>query len=194
MIRGSDRDRWPGRAEAVSLPHATASVREARRQVLLGLRRAGVEPALIDDAVLVASELVTNALRHARPLPDGRVRVAWEWAPGGETVRLSVRDGGSEASRPVVRAPVGADAMAGRGLGIVASVADRWGFDSEGDETVVWAVLASRAARARGWAAHESRPRQAGRGAAGSAGGGGDTRRGHRSDQSRGASDSVLVR
>jgi anti-sigma regulatory factor (Ser/Thr protein kinase) len=175
------------------LPHATASVREVRRQLLVGLRRAGVEPGLIDDAVLVASELVTNALRHARPLPDGRVTVSWEWAPNGDAVRLAVRDGGSQASRPSLRQPVDADAMTGRGLGIVASVAERWGFDSEDDQTVVWAVLASGSAQATGWQGQVSQSFSAKPARSAPSRGEPGPDRGGRARRGRGASDSLLV-
>lgn len=141
MSRASDRARWPERAVAVSLPHATPSVREARRRVLLGLHRLDADAALIDDAVLVASELVTNALRHGRPLAGGHIEISWEVTPDGNAVRLSVRDGGSESSRPTVGPPPDAAALGGRGLGIVAAVARRWGFDSDDAATLVWAVL-----------------------------------------------------
>jgi anti-sigma regulatory factor (Ser/Thr protein kinase) len=144
MSAGSSRDQRPRAPAAVSLPHSTVSVREARRKVLLGLRRLGVVPELIDDAVLVASELVTNALRHARPLPDGRLVLSWEAAPDGRAIRLAVYDGGSEASQPA--APDGFDTQAtsGRGLGIVATLSQRWGADSGDEGTVVWAVLVAR--------------------------------------------------
>ena len=38
-----------------------------------------------DDARLVVSELVGNAVRHARPLADGTMRVAWAHGPKGST-------------------------------------------------------------------------------------------------------------
>lgn len=144
MSAGSSRDRRPRAPAVVSLPHSTVSVREARRRVLVGLRRLGVIPELIDDAVLVASELVTNALRHARPLPGGRLVLSWEAAPDGRAIRLAVYDGGSEASRPAAPDALDTQATSGRGLGIVSTLAQRWGADSGDEGTVVWAVLVAR--------------------------------------------------
>ena len=87
---------------------------------------------LADDAELIISELVTNALLHGEP--PVRVRVH-----AGEVVRIEVRDTGRSA--PIVL-PRNTDAMTGRGLALVAALASSWGVD--GDPTggkVVWAEL-----------------------------------------------------
>ena len=46
-----------------------------------------------DDARLVVSELVGNAVRHARPLADGTMQVAWGQAD--DAVDIAVTDGGA---------------------------------------------------------------------------------------------------
>ena len=46
---------------------------------------------------MVASELLGNAIRHASPLEDGRVRLRWQVRGG--VVDLEVTDGGSRTSR-----------------------------------------------------------------------------------------------
>lgn len=114
-----------------------ASVRAARERLRADL--AGDVPApCVEDARVVVSELIANSLRHARPLGDHSIAV--RWSLGGQTLRVSVTDGGSPSSTPT---PLPADRMAtgGRGLSIVSSLARRWGVESEGAGTTVWAEL-----------------------------------------------------
>lgn len=87
-----------------------------------------------DDAALVVTELVTNAVLHGRP--PVRVRVT---GTDQDAVRLEVEDAGSDLP---VRPRGGPDAMTGRGLGMVAALAGRWGVDtpSSGGK-VVWAEV-----------------------------------------------------
>ena len=57
---------------------------------------------LVDEAEMVASELLTNAVRHARPLSDGTIRVRWKIR--GDVVEVEVTDGGGESiPRPAPR-------------------------------------------------------------------------------------------
>lgn len=90
----------------------------------------------IDDAVLITSELVTNAVLHARTGIE--LRVLW----AGSSVRLEVYD---ENSRLPILAGVDPAATSGRGLAVVSSVAGSWGMELEGDGKVVWAELGSEA-------------------------------------------------
>lgn len=97
-----------------------------------------IRPALLADAITVAAELIGNAVRHAGPLPGGVVRVAWRLCGGG-SVEIRVTDGGGpEPPRPRT---VGQNSPDGRGLAIVAAIADRWGVDRDGLGQSVWAVL-----------------------------------------------------
>lgn len=91
----------------------------------------------IDDAVLVVSELLSNALRHAHPLPSGQIRVSWHWTE--EHVEVAVSDGGA-ATEPRAGRPT-LSSLGGRGLGIVEYLASTWGVRHEGDITTVWAVV-----------------------------------------------------
>src|SRR5262249_3874738 len=59
------------------LPHSLASVIAARSQIGTDLQGAGIVSQAVGDATLVVSELLTNAILHARPLPGARVLVAW---------------------------------------------------------------------------------------------------------------------
>jgi anti-sigma regulatory factor (Ser/Thr protein kinase) len=83
------------------------------------------------------SEFGGNALRHGRPLRGGRIRVGWQFDDTG--LSIEVTDGGS--GRPAVRSSTDALSGTGRGLGIVASLADEWGYVAEPDGTLVWARL-----------------------------------------------------
>jgi len=93
----------------------------------------------VADAALILSEILSNALRHARPLGSGHVVVRWNLLLDG-TVCVSVTDGGS-TTRPVVgRASV--SALGGRGLGIVDALASEWGVNGPTPGmTTVWARL-----------------------------------------------------
>ncbi|CAL9492338.1 hypothetical protein SUDANB121_03280 [Nocardiopsis dassonvillei] len=133
----------------VILPYVPTSVMDARRRLGDDLRAMGIPQERIDEAALIISELVSNALRHASPLPTpanpaNSVGVAWraevEASPGpGGWLEISVRDGGS-TTMPRVADP-GTSALGGRGLGIVQHLAGRWGTEMDATTTTVWAVL-----------------------------------------------------
>jgi anti-sigma regulatory factor (Ser/Thr protein kinase) len=128
------------RAWCLVVPHHARGARLARHRLAAELAPAIPGP-LLADVVAVVAELVGNAVRHADPLPGGVVRVAWRLRPGvrGDVVEVRVTDGGAELS-PRARA-VGPDAIDGRGLSIVAALADRWGVDRDGLGQSVWAEL-----------------------------------------------------
>ncbi|HEX4655746.1 MAG TPA: ATP-binding protein [Mycobacteriales bacterium] len=123
--------------ELLELPFDAASASVARRHVVHVLRTRGVAAVTREDAALIVSEFVGNALRHGRPLRGGRIRVGWQFDDAG--LSIEVTDGGS--GRPAVRSSTDALSMTGRGLGIVASLADEWGYAAEPDGTLVWARL-----------------------------------------------------
>ena len=121
------------------LPYTASSVGVARRPLVGGLAGSGVYEATACDAGLILSELISNALRHASPLPGSLVKVSWMLGDG--CLEVAVSDGGGPTV-PVVRKP-SAGAMGGRGLGIVDRLALRWGVYAlqDGSGTTVWAVL-----------------------------------------------------
>ncbi|WP_242454304.1 ATP-binding protein [Bailinhaonella thermotolerans] len=121
------------------LPHVPSSVAVARRRLTADLAAQGHCEAAVDDAVLVVSELLSNALRHARPLPSGQVKVAWTCT--GDRVRVAVSDGGA-ATEPRARRP-GLSSLGGRGLDIVEHLSESWGVAHEGPITTVWAEVAA---------------------------------------------------
>lgn len=134
MATGSAERSW-----CVVVPHHATGARLARHRLADELA-ALVTPARLADLVAVLAELVGNAVRHAEPLPGGVIRVAWRLraAPdGGQAVQLRVTDGGSAAG-PLIR-PTTPDAADGRGLHIVAGLANRWGVERDGLGQSVWA-------------------------------------------------------
>jgi anti-sigma regulatory factor (Ser/Thr protein kinase) len=110
-------------SSVIVLPYTPSSVGVARRRLIGDLTRAGVYEGTACDAGLVLSELISNALRHATPLPGRTVKVAWNL--GQDSVAVAVSDGGGP-TMPVAGAPANS-AIGGRGLGIVARLSLRWG-------------------------------------------------------------------
>lgn len=121
----------------VLLPHAPASVAVARQRLTADLDAAGVVHAAVGDAALVVSELLSNAIRHARPLPGARVQVAW--AVDNGSVEVAVSDGGAPTRPYPAHASV--SALGGRGLDIVEYLARTWGVRADSQGLTVWAVL-----------------------------------------------------
>jgi anti-sigma regulatory factor (Ser/Thr protein kinase) len=128
-----------GTSSVQMLPYTASSVGVARRRLIGDLTNAGVFEATACDAGLVLSELISNALRHATPLPGSLVKVSWRLKDG--CVEVAVSDGGG-STVPMVNRPA-ANALGGRGLGIVDRLSLRWGVHTlqDGSETTVWAVV-----------------------------------------------------
>lgn len=124
-------------ASVVLLPCVPSSVAVARGRIAADLRGAGLIGGTIADAALVLSELLSNAIRHAQPLPDDRVRVAWVVSP--VTLEMLVSDGGG-ATRPHPARP-SLSSIGGRGLTIVEHLCTSWGVRADERGTTVWAVL-----------------------------------------------------
>ncbi len=124
------------RAFSVVVPHHARGAALARHRLVSTLA-GGVDDDVLADIASIVSELVGNSVRHARPLPGGGVQVAWQLHD--DTVEIRVTDGGS-VELPHVRR-VGPEALGGRGLSIVAAIADRWGVVQDDEGQCVWAEL-----------------------------------------------------
>lgn len=85
---------------------------------------------VLDDAVLAASELITNAVAAAQQ----RIRLLVDIAT--DRARISVYDDGPGEPTPVPPSP---DRANGRGLTIVQMLAARWGVESDPPGKWVWA-------------------------------------------------------
>ena len=99
------------------------------------LRRWGCSDDFIELVLLLTSELVTNAYRHAGT--ETRVSVRLD----DDCARVEVRDVGR--GEPELR-PLDTDRTDGRGLQIVDALADRWGYTSNAGGTDVWFELVPR--------------------------------------------------
>ncbi|MFB9909171.1 ATP-binding protein [Allokutzneria oryzae] len=112
-------------------PGSCATVRAFVTTVLCGW---GMPDDLVRDAVLVANELVANAVEHgAGPVWFGLSR-------DRTGIRLETGDGGAE--RPRLRSTGPADERH-RGLVIVAALSTDWGTEYGPDGKVVWTQMSA---------------------------------------------------
>ena len=109
----------------------------ARGRIGAELREAGLSATAMADAALVTSELLSNAILHARPLPDACVRISWILSAAA--VEIVVSDGGG-ATRPRAARP-SLSSIGGRGLGIVEHLCSSWGVRADERGSTVWAVV-----------------------------------------------------
>ena len=113
---------------SVDLPPEPSSATRART-----IAREQLESAYSSDTIeviaLLVTELVTNAILHARtPL-----LLTLESRP--DHVRICVEDHSDE--QPAVR-HYDSDAVTGRGLALVEQLASSWGVDTTAEGKVVW--------------------------------------------------------
>lgn len=87
---------------------------------------------VVDDAVLLVSELVTNSVLHGGP----PVVVAVDC--DDDSLQVRVRDGSPTMPSPRDAAR---DAESGRGLELVQTISDAWGVDPAPDGKNVWFVI-----------------------------------------------------
>ncbi|MYU24939.1 SpoIIE family protein phosphatase [Streptomyces sp. SID8352] len=114
---------------------SVAGARSFVRDTLQGWGHADV----VDDAVVLTSELVTNAVVHAGTAADVRCLRT------DETVRIEVSDRYPEREVPLQSAAVSMgspDREGGRGLQLCAALAGRWGVDYTPTHKHVWFELA----------------------------------------------------
>lgn len=133
--------RWPLRTglELGPLPGAVPCARAHTQQVLWEWGHA----ELSDDAGLVVSELVTNAITASCDLAPQSVSPVRLWlACDTELVLILV---GDASSRPPLQVDAGPDVDHGRGLRLVEAMSNRWGWypaQAAGTVKVVWAERA----------------------------------------------------
>jgi len=110
----------------------------------------GVPSRAIEDVLLVVSELVGNAVRHAQPRPvpgvTGGIRLRWR-VVDKQVVLIHVTHAGT-ASWPQVRSPSPSE-TAGRGLAIVDAMASDWGVSADRSEVTVHAIIGGPAENTR---------------------------------------------
>lgn len=128
----------PQRAAGRALAAEPGSARIARDFTRGTLRSWGML-GLADDAVLVVSELVTNALRYGAASDGGRPGIWLRLLAQPPHLMCLITD----ASRDIpLRRQPGADEATGRGLQVIESCCSRWGWHLPGHGgKVVWALL-----------------------------------------------------
>lgn len=92
---------------------------------------------VVDDAVLLVSELAANAVVHTASGAGGVFSVVIH--PGDTWVVIEVYDGGSVSTPCLPAGDVSGES--GRGLGVVDAVAKRWGHAGGPSGRVVWFEL-----------------------------------------------------
>ena len=154
---GPEGDHLPTRprsVEAVAQVHATGGSQVSERElVVLDVACGSEAPALVrtalsrieelgaarEDAILVASELVTNAVVHSGGSPADTIQVRTVLVR--RNVTISVHDPGLSDDTPHLR-DANVMGASGRGLQIVKQLARRWGFERDRG-CRVWAELAT---------------------------------------------------
>jgi DNA-binding response OmpR family regulator/serine phosphatase RsbU (regulator of sigma subunit)/anti-sigma regulatory factor (Ser/Thr protein kinase) len=122
----------PGRTASLHLAAEERAVHEARSFVAATLDDWGLATGVTEDAVLVASELITNAVLHGKVPVELRLRAT------ATDLVLQALDGAT--SLPQRMRPT-ADDEHGRGLQIVALLAARWGTRPTPSGKSVWCML-----------------------------------------------------
>jgi anti-sigma regulatory factor (Ser/Thr protein kinase) len=118
----------------IILPRSPSSVAAARRFIEARAADWSFPEPAGEQLVLIGSELVTNAVLHAR------TDLTLTLERRGDRVRISVRD---RSKAPATLRHYRADALTGRGLGVVATLSDSWGISAAPGGKVVWAELAA---------------------------------------------------
>ncbi|RVX45525.1 anti-sigma regulatory factor (Ser/Thr protein kinase) [Nonomuraea polychroma] len=118
----------PIRTAEYVLPSVPSGVGEARSLVRSKLTGWGLED-VIDDCLLIVSELITNAIRY------GGAAYALRLEDREDRLYGEVFDPGDGEPRPC---SMDVDALSGRGLQIVAAIADDWGVSAANGGKVVW--------------------------------------------------------
>jgi len=108
----------------------------ARRVATAVFRRWHVPEELIGRAVLIISEFVANAVRHARTRSELLLHFK------DSRLHIAVRD--TCRRLPRVQTQPDTDHEDGRGLGIVGRLATSWGVVADSDGKVVWAAICCR--------------------------------------------------
>lgn len=125
------------RSDVFGFPAVPAAVGLVRRNVRELLVRWGVGEATVDNAVIVVSELVTNAVMHT-----ASERIVCRVRAHGGRLHIEVQDENHDETRPA-RCRPGPDDQSGRGLVLVDGLSSDWGVRDapDGSGRVVWAAL-----------------------------------------------------
>jgi anti-sigma regulatory factor (Ser/Thr protein kinase) len=123
---------YPAQSLLLELPATPTAAPAARRALLADW---GTLPTSVrDDVLLLVTELVNNAVRHANAGADRPLRVEVRHRP--PTLRVAVFDEGTGFTSDGPRSE--GNKSGGWGLFLVDQIADRWGITPTGSGTCVW--------------------------------------------------------
>lgn len=120
---------WRGE---IGLAGDPTSAREARAFIRMALQQR-MAAEILQDALLLASEMVSNVIRHAGTPLTLSVEIHRGY------LRMTVTDGALPFDARV--GPESEDGESGRGIAIIASVSRRWGVGSTPIGKSIWAEL-----------------------------------------------------
>jgi PAS domain S-box-containing protein len=120
------------RTAVLEVPRSSQGLQAGRRFTTEMLERWSLPPRTAQDATLITSELLTNAIMHGSDPVRLRLRVT------REELAIEVYDGASALPRKLKTT---ADDLHGRGLAIIAELSERWAARPEGHGKVVWCAL-----------------------------------------------------
>lgn len=111
--------------DVYSLPFCSTTPSLARAKLTAFLTVHHIPPKQIDNALIVLSELIANAVSHGVPDEDGMMEISW--ALDKPLLELEVADAGCA---PELRPrPFTDDRVSGRGLSIIDELAEDWSVD-----------------------------------------------------------------
>ncbi len=127
-----------GDGHVLPVPHICEAVATVRRRAHALLTEWELSDDCLDEALMVISELVTNAILHA--LPPAVLRLRWTECEGSAGLRIEVTDGGPVPPGQRDDEDLEPDEH-GRGLGIVTALSTRHGSRSCHEGITWWADL-----------------------------------------------------
>ena len=116
----------------LTLTEESGAAAAARRALREG--NGMLPPAIRDDVLLLVTELVTNAVRHAGAGPERPLQVQLLHGPGWVVVAVA-DEGPGFTWHP---SPSAGNESGGWGLFLVDQIADRWGVECTTSGTCVW--------------------------------------------------------
>ncbi|MDT9594418.1 ATP-binding protein [Nocardioides zeae] len=117
---------------AVELPHSDDAARSTCAVIRDDLAALHLSPRALNDAIIVAGELVINAVEHGTARADGTISLLWSLAEEHLVVR--VVDAGCDGEITV--GALSSDGLRGRGLAMVASICDEWSVNRAAGTTI----------------------------------------------------------
>ncbi|KMS69112.1 serine/threonine protein phosphatase [Streptomyces viridochromogenes] len=125
------------RSDTFRIPKRKRHVPEARAQIRRILKDWALDGELTHDVATVATELVTNAVRHCR-VTHAQVEVTVSIRGCGLLVEVSDPDRGKVPAPRTDSTPL---RDGGRGLTLIAALASRWGHELRPFTKCVWAYF-----------------------------------------------------